>query len=195
MHTLRVVKHGLDRRVDLGPPPLPRRGWPVPPLVEPGQGHPQQQAGQCVRHPIVGPLVGDEAGHAHFVASFTHRTTDRLRTSRSIRSSAFSARSRLSSSTSPVDRPWVPSRASRARATQLPSVPSLTPRSRATWAIGFPVSSTIRTAPSRNSRSYLLRISGIATPYSRCLHGLGETSKAVRPAVAAPALHRAMLMA
>src|SRR3954447_10965839 len=58
----------------------------------------QQGAGERVRHPVEGPLVGDEAGHAHFVASFTHRTTDRLRTSRSIRSSAFSARSRLSSS-------------------------------------------------------------------------------------------------
>ena len=37
--------------------------------------------------PVEGPLVGDEARHAHLVASFTHRTTDRLRTSRSIRSS------------------------------------------------------------------------------------------------------------
>ena len=32
-------------------------------------------------------------------------------------------------------------------ASQLPSVPSQIPRSRATWAIGFPVSRTIRTAP------------------------------------------------
>src|SRR4051812_12787671 len=39
----------------------------------------------------------------------------------------------------------------------VPEGASLTPRSRATWGIGFPVSSTIRTAPSRNSRSYLLR--------------------------------------
>jgi hypothetical protein len=45
-----------------------------------------------VRHPVHGPLVGDEAGHAHFVASLTHRTTDRFKTSRSIRSYAFSAR-------------------------------------------------------------------------------------------------------
>src|SRR3954468_11800503 len=36
------------------------------------------------------------------------------------------------------------------------------PRSRATCAIGFPVSSTIRTAPSRNSRSYFFRFSGIS---------------------------------
>src|SRR4051812_5294920 len=77
---------------------------------------------------------------------------------------------------SPLDRPSVPSRASRALATQLPNVPSLTPRSRATWAIGLFVSSTIRTAPSRNSRSYFFRISDIATPYSRCPHDLGGTS-------------------
>jgi hypothetical protein len=67
---------------------------------------------------------------------------------------------------SPFDNPSVPSRASRALAIQLPRAPSLTPRSLATWAIGLFVSSTIRTAPSRNSRSYFLRISGIATPYS-----------------------------
>src|SRR4051812_21896367 len=54
--------------------------------------------------------------------------------------------------------------------------PLVDPQVPATWAIGFPVSSMIRTAPSRNSRSYFLRISGIATPYSRCLHDLGGTS-------------------
>src|SRR4051812_39364851 len=160
---LERLGHGL---VDLGTTPLAGRRGAVDPLVEPGLRHPEQGAGDRVRHPVVGPLVGDEAGHAHFVASFTHPTTDRLRTSRSMRSSAFSARSRLSSSMSPADRPSVPFWASRARATQLPNVPSLTPRSRATAAIDFPVSSTIRTAPSRNSRSYFLRISGIATPYS-----------------------------
>ena len=48
-----------------------------------------------MRHPVHGPLVGDEAGHAHFVASLTHRTTARFKTSRSIRSWAFSARNRL----------------------------------------------------------------------------------------------------
>jgi hypothetical protein len=52
-----------------------------------------------VRHPVHGPLVGDEAGHAHLVASLTHRTTDRFKTSRSIRSRAFSARNRFSSAT------------------------------------------------------------------------------------------------
>jgi len=40
----------------------------------------------------------------------------------------------------------------------------LTPRSRATWAIGLPVSRTMRTAPSRNSGSNFLRVSGIPTP-------------------------------
>jgi hypothetical protein len=48
---------------------------------------------------VHGPLVGDEAGHAHLVASLTHRTTDRFKTSRSIRSRAFSARNRFSSAT------------------------------------------------------------------------------------------------
>src|SRR3954470_19260281 len=169
-----------DGGVDVGAALLGRgvraRLLALDPLVEPGQGDAQQQAGQGVWHLVVGPLVGDEAGHAHFVASFTHRTTDRLSTSRSIRSSATSARSRLSSSMSPVDSPSVPCRASRSRATQVPRVPSLIPRSRATTATGFLVSLTIRTAPSRNSRSYLLRFSGIATPYSRCLHGPGGTS-------------------
>ena len=55
-----------------------------------------------------------------------------------------------------------PSRAARALVTQFPNVPSFTPRSRATCAIGFLVSSTIRTAPSRNSRSYFFLISGIS---------------------------------
>src|SRR3954451_8795694 len=153
--------------------PVPRRvqaagrGRPTratEPLVEPRQADAEQGAADGVWHPVAGPLVGDEACHAHFVASLTHRTTDRLRTSRSIRSSATSTRSRLSSSMSSFDNPLVPSAASRARFTQLPSVPSFTPRSRATWAIGFPVSSTIRTAPSRNSRSYFFRISGISIP-------------------------------
>jgi hypothetical protein len=40
---------------------------------------------------------------------------------------------------------------------QLPSVPSLIPSSRATCAIGLPVSRTIRTAPSLNSLSNLRR--------------------------------------
>ena len=39
------------------------------------------------------------------------------------------------------------------------------PRSRANCAIGFLVSSTIRTAPKRNSASYFFRFSDIATPY------------------------------
>src|SRR6478672_5978972 len=54
----------------------------------------------------------------------THRTTDRFKTSRSIRSCAFSARSRFNSAASPVESPSVPSRSARSLATQLPSVPS-----------------------------------------------------------------------
>jgi len=92
-------------RCSLGPPALARRGLAVQPLVEPRDRHPQQGASQRVWHPVEGPLVGDEACHAHLVASFTHRTTDRLRTSRSIRSSATSARNRSSSSTSPSPSP------------------------------------------------------------------------------------------
>ena len=40
----------------------------------------------------------------------------------------------------------------------------------ATATIGLPVSRTIRTAPSRNSRSYFLRTSGMTSPHSGCLH-------------------------
>jgi hypothetical protein len=58
---------------------LPWRRRPVQPLLEPRGADPQHPAGQRVRHPVLGPLVSDEARHAHFVASFTHRTTDRLR--------------------------------------------------------------------------------------------------------------------
>lgn len=34
----------------------------------------------CWHHPVHGPLVGGETGHAHFVASCTQRTTDRFKT-------------------------------------------------------------------------------------------------------------------
>ena len=37
----------------------------------------------------------------------------------------------------------------------------------------MPVSRTIRTAPSRNSGSYLRRVSGITTPHRGCLHASG----------------------
>lgn len=91
------------------------------------------------------------------------RTTERLSTSRSITSSAFSARSRTSSARSDsADVPSPPSRARWSAATQLPKVPSLIPRSRATRAIGLPVSRTMRTAPSRNSGPNLRRVSTIA---------------------------------
>src|SRR6516225_5883923 len=103
----------------------------------------------------------------------THRTTDRLRTSRSIRNSATSERSRFNSAMSPVESPCGPSRSARSLATQLPRVPPLIPRSRATWAIGFPGSRTIRTAPSRNSWSNFLRFSDMPIPHSACLHALG----------------------
>src|SRR6185369_10358987 len=159
--------------IELGAAALPVSRLTVDPLVEPRDAHTEDRAGHRVWHPVKGPLVGDEACHAHLVASFTHRTTERLRTSRSIRSSATSARKRFNSSTSPVERPRVPSCSARSLATQLPRVPALIPRSRATWAIGLPVSRTMRTAPSRNSGSNFLRVSGIPTPHSACLHGFG----------------------
>ena len=80
--------------------------------------------------------------------------TDRFRTSRSIRSWAFSDRSRFNSATSSVESPWAPSRSPRSLATQLPRVPALISRSRAISAIDLPDSRTIRTAPSLNSCSY-----------------------------------------
>src|SRR4051794_24101461 len=82
---------------------------------------------------------------------------------------------------SSFDNPVVPPAASRARFTQLPSVPSFTPRSRATCAIGLLVSSTIRTAPSRNSRSYFFRFSGISIPIVDASTVLGEPQDPGRP--------------
>ena len=83
---------------------------------------------------------------------------ERLSTSRSIASSAFPLRSRFSSSRSLSLNGPSPSRARRSRFTHRPSVPSFRPSSRATRAIGLPVSRTIRTAPSLNSRSKLRRL-------------------------------------
>src|SRR5215813_4460553 len=89
----------------------PRRcSRPVDPrlihFVEPGDADPEDAAADRVWHPEAGPLLGDEAGHAHLVASFTHKTTKRVRTSRSIHNPATSARSRFSSATSSADRPF-----------------------------------------------------------------------------------------
>src|SRR5450631_2174359 len=65
-------------------------------------------------------------------------------------------------------------------------VPSLIPRSRATCATGFPVSRTIRTAPSRISWSNFPRFSDMTTPHSACLHGFGEVQN---PTAADAAAH------
>src|SRR5437764_778102 len=147
------------------------------PLVEPGLRHSQSPASDRVRHVVAGPLVGDEHGQSHRVASFTHRTTDRLRTSRSIRSSAFSARNRASSARSSPLKPSLSPRLILSCLTQLARVPAWIPRSAATWAIGLLVSRTIRTAPSRNSRSNFRLFSGMThDPHSPCLHDLGGSS-------------------
>jgi hypothetical protein len=74
------------------------------------------------------------------------------------RGRASSARS--SSSSAPVPSP----RRRLSAFTQLPSVPALIPRSRATCAVGLPVSRTSRTAPSRKSASNFLRVSATAPP-------------------------------
>jgi len=74
---------------------------------------PQPPAALRVGHPVLGPLGGGEARHAQRVASFTHGTTDRLRTSRSIRSSGFSLQSRFNSARSSTVRPSLSPRSTR----------------------------------------------------------------------------------
>src|SRR4029077_11890100 len=69
---LRRLECGPDRGVELAATDLGRCQFPVHPLVEPGDADPQDRAAHHVWHPVHGPLVGDEACHAHFVASFTH---------------------------------------------------------------------------------------------------------------------------
>jgi len=54
-----------------------------------------------MRDPVLLPLGGDQGSHRYRpIASLTQRATERLRTSRSIASSAFSFRSRASSARS-----------------------------------------------------------------------------------------------
>src|SRR6266704_4941040 len=114
---------------------------------------------------VLRPLGRDEAGHRHRppIASWTQRATERLSTSRCIVSSAFSFRSRSSSArSSSLSAPLPSPRARRSLAHQLPSVPSLIPSSRATCAIGLPVSRTSRTAPCLESSSNFRRAPAIA---------------------------------
>ena len=90
---------------DLDAQPRPagmlRRGVAVGPLVEPRLAHPEGSAGDRVRHSVGVPLGGDEGGHRYRpIASVTQRATERLSTSRCIRSSAFSFRSRANSARS-----------------------------------------------------------------------------------------------
>src|SRR5512142_3233029 len=158
----------LKQPPDLGFQPLParppRRFIPVPPLVKPRLGHAQRLARHRLRDAVICPLSCDEPGHGYLlpIASLTQRATLRLRTSRSIASSAFSFRSRTSSArSSSLSAPSASPRRRRSALTQLPKVPSLTPRSQATCAIGLPVSRTSRTAPSRQSLLNFLRVSAI----------------------------------
>ena len=68
-----------DLRVELTAPAGLRGDRGLDPLVEPAGGQSEDRAAHRDGHPVERPLVGDEACHAHFVASFTHRTTERLR--------------------------------------------------------------------------------------------------------------------
>src|SRR4051794_27648036 len=161
---------------DLGgqadPPGMPRRGIAVPPLVEPRGANLQCPARGRIRDAVLLPLGGDEGGHRYRpIASSTQRATERLRTSRCTRSSLSPRRSRASSArSSSVSAALPPSRSRRAFTTQLPRVPSLTPSSRATCAIGLPVSNTSRTAPCLKSSSNFRYDLVIATPQRRGLH-------------------------
>src|SRR3954454_19031129 len=116
-----------------------RRGVAVPPLVEPRLADAQRPTGGCVRHLMLLPLGGDKGGHRYRpIASSTQRATERLSTSRCIRSSVTSLRSRTSSARSSSLNAALPfSRLRRLPAHQLPSAPSLIPNSRATCAIGL----------------------------------------------------------
>src|SRR5262249_15828212 len=113
-----------------------------------------------MRDAVIRPLGCDERGHGYRpIASDTQRATLRLRTSHLMASSAFSLRSRASSArSSSLSAPSPSPRRRRSAFTQLPSVPSLIPRSRATCAIGLPVSLTSRTAPALKSLSTFLRV-------------------------------------
>src|SRR4051812_18078678 len=122
----RVVERRAHRGVELPTSLLTRGGFAVVPLVEPRLRHAQPPAALRVGHTMIGPLGGDERRHAHRVASLTHRTTDRLRTSRSIRSSAFSRSSCCSRARSSTVSPSFSPRSTRSLFTQFPSVPSWT---------------------------------------------------------------------
>src|SRR3954454_10150739 len=78
-----------------------RRGVAVPPLVEPRLADAQRPTGGRVRHLMLLPLGGDKGGHRYRpIASSTQRATERLSTSRCIRSSVTSLRNRTSSARS-----------------------------------------------------------------------------------------------
>lgn len=117
-----------------------------------------------MRDTVLGPLGSDERDHGYRpIASSTQRAKLRLSTSRCMRSSAFSWRSRANSArSSSLTGPWPFSRPRRSALTQLPSVPALTPSSRATSAIGRYDSCTSRTALYLKSTSNFLRVSAIA---------------------------------
>ena len=93
----RGLEHDPDLEVQLFAAAFGGSGLAVAPLIEPRLADTQQSTGHGVGNSMVGPLGGDMRYHAHRVASLTHRTTDRLSTSRSIRNSATSFRNRINS--------------------------------------------------------------------------------------------------
>src|SRR4051794_38920573 len=156
------------------------RGAAAPPLLEPRLADSQRPAGGRMRHPMLLPLGGDEGGHRYRpIASSTQRATERLSTSRCIRSSVTSLRSRTSSARSSSLNAALPfSRLRRSPAHQLPSVPSLMPNSRTTCAIGLPVSNTSCTAPCLKSASNFRYCLLIAPPQSDVSTLRGEAQAA-----------------
>ncbi|GAA5057014.1 hypothetical protein GCM10023336_30410 [Streptomyces similanensis] len=100
---------------------------------------------------------------------------------------AFSAVSRAINA-SPSSDVAVPARF--ARETQLANVVSLIPRSYETSGAGFPVSVTIRTAPSRSSAVNLRRFSVMTTDIPCChrLHATRGTSESAITALGTAAL-------
>lgn len=106
------------------------------------------------------------------IASSTQRATERLSTSRCIRSSVFSC---AAEPTCPVrsrsTHRYPPQRGLGASVAQ-PTCPALTPSSRVTGAIGLPVSTTSRTAHCLKSWSKSGNSSSLSpsSPQRRCLH-------------------------
>ena len=99
---------------------VPGRGVTMLATCRTSLADPQRSTRGRVRDPVVVPLGDDELGHGYRpIASSTQRATERLSTSRCIRSSVFSFRSRASSARSDSLNTW-PSSSRSARALRDP---------------------------------------------------------------------------